>query len=429
MRTVSSDPLLESLRAAVEAAPTDVTLRLHFAEVLLSRGERHEAIRQAAIILQHDPDNVAALHILTTPRPAGSPSEAAAPEAAAADTPAKSPSDRPELTPDEVDETVRQLEAQLEGVIPPLFVNDEASTVSPPPAPPESAFSAESAGLRLDDVGGMTDVKAALEAGFLAPLRNPELVKLYSKSLRGGLLLYGPPGCGKTFIARAVAGEMGAQFLAVSLAEVLDRWIGASERNVHDLFESARSQAPCVIFLDEVDAIGQKRTHLRNSGTRGTVNQLLSEMDGLQSSNEGVYVLAATNHPWDVDVALRRPGRFDRTILVLPPDEEARKAILRYHLRSRPVANINLGRLARQTDGYSGADLAYICESASERALLDSARTGNIRMIEMPDLEGAIKDVRPSIGPWFETAKNVVEFGNQDGMYDDLAKYLRKRRL
>jgi SpoVK/Ycf46/Vps4 family AAA+-type ATPase len=272
-------------------------------------------------------------------------------------------------------------------------------------------------------------VKARLEASVLAPLRNPELARLYGKSLRGGLLLYGPPGCGKTFIARAVAGEMGARFLAVSLADVLDMYIGQSERNVRELFDIARRNSPCVIFLDEIDALGQKRSQQRNSAARGTVNQLLSEMDGLSSNNEGVFVLGATNHPWDVDVALRRPGRFDRMLLVLPPDEAAREAILRYHLRERPIANIDASKLARKTDGLSGADLAYVCELASEKALLDSAQSGTVRMIEMRDLEAAVREVRPSIGPWLETARNVAQFANQDGTYDDLLAYLRRRRL
>jgi len=202
-------------------------------------------------------------------------------------------------------------------VIPPAFVDEEGVGTG--------AFDVEPAGLRLSDVGGMVEVKERLEAAFLAPLRNPDLVRLYGKSLRGGLLLYGPPGCGKTFIARAVAGEMGARFLAVSLAEILDMYVGQSERNVHELFETARRSAPCVVFLDEIDALGQKRSHLRNNAARGTVNQLLAELDGVQNLNEGVYVLGATNHPWDIDVALRRPGRFDRMLLVLPPDEEARQ--------------------------------------------------------------------------------------------------------
>jgi SpoVK/Ycf46/Vps4 family AAA+-type ATPase len=289
-------------------------------------------------------------------------------------------------------------------------------------------YDVEQVGIRLADVGGMVEVKARLEAAVLAPLKNPELVKLYGKSLRGGLLLYGPPGCGKTFIARAIAGEINARFISVSLADVLDMYIGKSEQNVHELFEVARANSPCVIFLDEVDALGQKRSQMRNSATRGTVNQLLTEMDGMSAGNDGVFVLGATNHPWDVDVALRRPGRFDRMVLVLPPDEPARDAILRYHLKHRPIANIDTAKIAKRTDGYSGADLAYICESAAERALIDSARSGTVRMIGMADLEAAAADVRPSIGPWMETARNVAEFGNESGVYDDLLAYLRRRR-
>jgi SpoVK/Ycf46/Vps4 family AAA+-type ATPase len=277
-------------------------------------------------------------------------------------------------------------------------------------------------------VGGLADVKKRLDASFLAPLRNPELRALYGKSLRGGLLLYGPPGCGKTFLAKAVAGELGAAFLHVSLADVLDMYIGQSERNVKELFEVARSSAPCVLFLDELDAIGQKRSLTRNSGMRTTVNQLLTELDGVGSDNEGVFVLAATNHPWDVDPALRRPGRLDRTLLVLPPDLDAREAILRTHLRERPVERIDTRKLAKATDGFSGADLAHLCESASENALMDSVGSGTVRMIGMRDFDRALAEIRPSIGPWLETARNVALYANASGEYDDLAKWLRKQR-
>ncbi len=385
----------------MDATPDDIPLRVHLAELLAERGERADAVRHAGAVLQRDPNNQAALRLI-----AGTPTD---------ETPA------PE-TPDDTAETLLRMERELGDLVAPMFVE----------APPETgAFDgdAERSEIRLADVGGMADVKARLEAAFLAPLRNPELVKLYGKSLRGGLLLYGPPGCGKTFIARAVAGEMGARFLSVALADVLDMYIGQSERNLRELFDTARRNAPCVLFLDEIDALGQKRSHLRHSAGRGVVNQLLSEMDGLERDNDGVYVLGATNHPWDVDVALRRPGRFDRMLLVLPPDEPARRAIFQFHLRSRPIANIDLQKLARATDGYSGADLAHVCESAAEQALLDSARSGTVRMIEMPDLERAIREVHPSIQPWFETAKNVAQFANDGGSYDDLLAYLRARRM
>ena len=272
-------------------------------------------------------------------------------------------------------------------------------------------------------------MKQRLEAAFLAPMRNPDLRRLYGKSLRGGLLMYGPPGCGKTFIARAVAGELGARFLSVSFADVVDSMLGQSERNIHEIFAIARRNAPCVVFLDEVDAIGQKRTQLRNTPMRAVVNQLLLELDDVSGGNEGVFLLAATNHPWDVDSALRRPGRFDRMLLVLPPDQAARAAIFRYHLRERPVERIDTDRLAKRTEGYSGADIAHVCESAAEEALLDSVRTGNARMIGQADLESAVATVRPSLGPWFDAARNVAMFANEGGAYDDLATYLKKRRM
>jgi SpoVK/Ycf46/Vps4 family AAA+-type ATPase len=320
-----------------------------------------------------------------------------------------------------------QAEDELRDVLPAMFVG-EAGSVSAG-VDEARAYDPEHTGLTLADVAGLDEVKKRLEAAFLAPMRNPELRKLYGKSLRGGLLLYGPPGCGKTFIARAVAGELGARFITVSFADLIDMFVGRSERNIHELFEVARRNAPCVIFLDEVDAIGQKRSQLRNTPMRSAVNQLLLELDDVASDNTGVFLLAATNHPWDVDSALRRPGRFDRTLLVLPPDAPAREGVFRYHLRDRPVAGIDLAKLSRLTDGYSGADIAHICETAAERALLDSVQRGEPRLIGQADLEAAAAEVRPSLGTWFETARNVALFANEGGAYDDLVAYLRKRRL
>jgi SpoVK/Ycf46/Vps4 family AAA+-type ATPase len=398
------ESLLTSLEAAVAARPDDVALRLHLADLLLAAGRSADAVRHAATALIHDPESDSARALMARAMEPSSP-----PNRATQNQPA--PADEFNWT---------QAEEELGGVVPPMFVDDDDAGPAPSP------YDVVATGICLDDVGGMTEVKKRLNASFLAPLRNPELRNLYKKSLRGGLLLYGPPGCGKTFLARAVAGELQARFLSVSLADVLDMYIGNSEKNVKELFEVARASAPCVLFLDELDAIGQKRTLTRNSGMRTTVNQLLTELDGIGTDNEGVYVLGATNHPWDVDPALRRPGRLDRTLLVLPPDQEAREAILRYHLRDRPVENIDVRRIAKRTAGFSGADLAHICDTASEHALMSSAESGEVRMIGMADIEAALAEVRPSIGPWLETARNVALFANQSGEYDELAKYLRR---
>jgi SpoVK/Ycf46/Vps4 family AAA+-type ATPase len=425
--------VLDSLRKAIDAMPDDVPLRLHLATMLLQAGQRDEAVRQLGAVLQRDPGNAQALSLLTDP---GGPREPGPPQAtadAAVQPTEPGPGDPGQDSGGKGSGSPydwSQAEDELRDVLPAMFVGDGDAADSASAGIEEAdAYDAEHTHLTLADVAGMTEVKQRLEAAFLAPMRNPELRRLYGKSLRGGLLLYGPPGCGKTFIARAVAGELGARFIAVSFADIIDMFVGQSERNIHELFEIARRNAPCVVFLDEVDAIGQKRSQLRHTPMRSAVNQLLLELDDISGNNEGVFLLAATNHPWDVDSALRRPGRFDRTLLVLPPDASAREGVFRYHLKDRPVAGIDLAKLAKQTDGYSGADIAHICETAAERALMDSVRLGEPRMIGTPDLETAIAEVKPSLGAWFDTARNVALFANEGGTYDDLAAYLRKRRL
>ncbi|HUA40670.1 MAG TPA: ATP-binding protein [Streptosporangiaceae bacterium] len=424
------DPaLLASLRRAVEAMPTDVGLRLHLATLLLDAGQQDEAIREAGAVLQLDPANAGALALITGARAPAT--DQGADQRVDQGARAGSEAARPDFD-------WKAAESELADVLPPRFVSSDGAALSGPDGGSDAddgagqldlPFDVEHSTLRLADVAGMKEVKERLEAAFLAPMRNPELRRLYGKSLRGGLLMYGPPGCGKTFIARAVAGELGARFLAVSFADIVDSMLGQSERNIHELFGLARRSAPCVVFLDEVDAIGQKRTQLRHTPMRAVVNQLLLELDDMTGSNEGVFVLAATNHPWDLDSALRRPGRFDRTLLVLPPDQPAREAIFRFHLRDRPVERVDPDRLAKLTDGYSGADIAHTCESAAELALLDSVRRGEARMIGQADLEAAIRDVRPSLSPWFDAARNVALFANEGGAYDDLAAYLKKKRL
>jgi SpoVK/Ycf46/Vps4 family AAA+-type ATPase len=207
--------------------------------------------------------------------------------------------------------------------------------------------------VKLADVAGMEDVKARLEVSLLGPIRNPELMRAYKISARGGLLLYGPPGCGKTFLAKAVSGELDANFYPIGISDVLQQYLGNSERAVHEIFEVARRNAPCVLFFDELDALGMRRANMRgDSGHRTVVNALLAETDPATADNTGVYVIGATNAPWDVDPALRRPGRFDRVIFVGLPDSDARAEIVRIHLRDRPVAGIDLKSIAVRTDGF-----------------------------------------------------------------------------
>ena len=325
--------LIESLTAAVRAAPDDLTLRLHLAGLLVDADRGAEAVEHVATVLAtEDPSRREARALMA--RADGRRGRVEALRDGSRDAPPSHRTTRLRRSRD-LRLARRRVRARRDG-------RARCSSTARTDEPGPSAYDVERAGVRLADVGGLTEVKKRLEASFLAPLRNPELRALYGKSLRGGLLLYGPPGCGKTFLAKAVAGELGAAFMHVSLADILDMYIGQSERNVKELFEVARTSAPCVLFLDELDAHRPEAlAHRAAPGRATTVNQLLTELDGVGSDNEGVFVLAATNHPWDVDPALRRPGRLDRTLLVLPPDRDAREAILRTHLRERPVEGID----------------------------------------------------------------------------------------
>ena len=432
------DPsVIAAIESAVNADPENVELRQHLASLLVKAGRTQEGLDHAQKILATRPDHVGALTCAAeAAERLGDPQRAAGYRriafALSAGQGAKDWAD--EGTP-RVDEG-----KSLEDGLAEAFGRDEGSEKDEKKgkvvplrlaegAQPEGVWEAESTDLKLSDVAGMEEVKRRLNLSLLAPLKNPEMMRLYGKSLRGGLMLYGPPGCGKTFIARAVAGEMGAKFIAVGLSDVLDMYLGQSERNLRDIFESARRNAPCVLFIDEIDALGRKRSLQRHSAGRDVVNQLLSEMDSIGNDNRGVFILAATNHPWDVDTALRRPGRFDRTLLVLPPDAPAREAILRYHLGTRPAEGIDLRWVAEKTDGLSGADLAHLCESAVELAMEDSLKSGTARPVRQNDFKRSLKEIKPSTRPWFDMARNYALFSNEGGVYDDLLDYLRAKRM
>jgi SpoVK/Ycf46/Vps4 family AAA+-type ATPase len=279
--------------------------------------------------------------------------------------------------------------------------------------------------IRFADVGGMESLKEEIRLKIIYPLEHRELYAAYGKSIGGGILMYGPPGCGKTHLARATAGEIKAGFISVGINDVLDMWLGNSERNLHDLFEQARQNSPCVLFFDEVDALGARRSDMQHSAGRHLINQFLAEMDGVKASNEGVLILAATNAPWHVDPAFRRPGRFDRVLFVPPPDAAARAAVLTILLRGKPAAQIDDAQVAKKTEGFSGADLKAVVDQAIEAKLREAMKVGRPSPLSTADLVAAAGRLRPTTKEWFSTARNHALYANQGGMYDDILKYLK----
>ena len=278
----------------------------------------------------------------------------------------------------------------------------------------------------FDDIGGMEDVIERIRMNIIYPFKNPAVFQKFNRKPGGGILMYGPPGCGKTHIARATAGECGAAFISIAITDILSKWLGESEQRLHRYFETARRRAPTVIFIDEIDAIGISRSDA-SATMAPIVNVLLTEMDGLPAGNENVMVLAATNSPWRVDSALRRPGRFDRVLFVPPPDEAAREAILKIRLRDLPAESLDLKKLARITDRFSGADLRAVVERASEKAIYEEMQTGRPGKLTQRLLLDAIKDSRPSTNEWLEVARSYATYANRTGLYDDLVAFFEKQ--
>lgn len=282
--------------------------------------------------------------------------------------------------------------------------------------------------VNFDDIGGMDAVKKEIDLKIIKPLLHPELYKAYGKKVGGGILLYGPPGCGKTFIAKATAGQVHAKFISVGLNDILDMWIGNSEKNLHEIFELARNNTPCVLFIDEIDALGASRSDMKQSSGRHLINQFLQELDGIDSNNDGVLIIGATNTPWNLDPAFRRPGRFDRIVFVSPPDVASRESILKLKLKNKPIGNIDYQSIAKKTENYSGADLDALIDIAIEQKLEASFTDGIPKPIDTADLITALKKHKPSTQEWFMTAKNFAMFSNESGLYDDILTYLKIKK-
>ena len=267
--------------------------------------------------------------------------------------------------------------------------------------------------VKWDEVGGLEDVKQQLKETVEWPLTNPEGFERLGIKPPRGLLLYGPPGNGKTLIAKAIATESAANFIAIKGPEVMSKWVGESEKKLREVFRKAKQVSPCIVFLDELDALAPTRgTGGDNNVSDRLVDQLLTSMDGLENM-EGVITIGATNRPEVIDSALLRPGRFDRMILVGEPDEDARKKILKIHTKSVPLKNVKLGVLAKKMVGYTGADIEGVVREA---AILALRKDHKAKEVTMKHFEEALELVVPSI------TEDTVKY------YEEIGKRLRRSR-
>jgi SpoVK/Ycf46/Vps4 family AAA+-type ATPase len=448
------DALLAGLREALVVSPDNVPLRKHYADALLSHGRPEEAEREYRAALQRSPQEPPLkLGLARAFEAQGKSGEAVVVLETITRGDDALPAARVLLArllarQGKVEEAVRQYKnavradrsvkddqlAATLGITPDDVVPEATQEVvdgrvrasfEGDADPADTSNVVERPKIKFADVGGLADLKDEIRMKIIHPLQHPELFKAYGKRIGGGILMYGPPGCGKTYLARATAGEINASFLAVGINDVLDMWIGNSERNLHALFEQARRNRPCVLFFDEVDALAASRVDMRTSAGRHLINQFLSELDGVESDNDGLLILAATNAPWHVDPAFRRPGRFDRILFVPPPDAPGRAAILRAMLKGKPQQDVDFDAVAKKSDGYSGADLKAVIDLTIEAKLRDAMKTGRPEPITTKDLVRAAGNVRPSTREWFATAKNYALYANQGGAYDDVMKYLK----
>jgi len=290
-----------------------------------------------------------------------------------------------------------------------------------------SVFMIEKPNTRFRDVAGMKGVKEEIKKAIVYPFEHPNLYRIYGKRSGEGILLYGPPGCGKTLIARAAAGELGVSFLSIKVSDILSKWVGESEKNIQLLFEQAYTKSPSIIFIDELDAIGGKRGGSSEGPTRRLVNELLAQMDGIEGTRDKVLILAATNEPWSIDPALRRPGRFTKLIFVPPPDTIARKEIIKIYLKERPIdKDIDYDRLAAITQNYSAADIRQICDEAADIPLRAAMRGNKIRKIGMDDLEAAIKRRKPSLLSWVRLSTKRMEYEMETEIFEEMSAYLKE---
>jgi transitional endoplasmic reticulum ATPase len=253
--------------------------------------------------------------------------------------------------------------------------------------------------LRFDDVAGLDDVKQDLRLKMIYPFEHAELAEKFGIRPGGGVLMFGPPGTGKTMLAKATAGEIDATFFNISPADMLSKWVGEAEQNIKKLFDAAAAEPRSIIFIDEIEALVPARRDEGSSVMQRVVPQLLQEVEGFgKRAGRPLLLMGATNVPWQLDPAILRPGRFDEKIYIPLPDLAGRRKMLELYLSHRPLAgDVNLDTFAAELEGYSGADIKYLCDRAATIPFLQSVATGTEGQITMTILTDVRKDTPPSV--------------------------------
>ena len=281
---------------------------------------------------------------------------------------------------------------------------------------------AEKPNIRFKDIAGLDDVKERIKETIVYPFKNPEHYQYYDVPTGGGILLYGPPGCGKTMMAAAAAAECDAMFISIKISDIKDKYVGESEKRIKEVFKLAREHERAIIFFDEMDALATDRSDSSQGHEKSLVNELLAQMDGVDTKGSNKYlILAATNIPWAIDTALRRAGRFDNSIYIPEPDIAARNKLFEINLKNKPVSkNVNLGELAKRTEGFASAEINQICKEAARIPLRDAIKGKSRREIAMADFEKVIDGMQTILASWYPKALKELVKGDEQEAFKDL---------
>ncbi len=286
----------------------------------------------------------------------------------------------------------------------------------------EKPFQPSKSSRTFQHVAGMETVKEEIRLKIIAPLKFPEVFAQYGKNAGGGILMYGPPGCGKSLMAEATAGEAGVPFFHVKASSLKSKYVGETEQNITRLFEEARKHEAAILFFDEFEALGSDRSKASFDFERNFVSQLLTELDGVGAKDQRLLVIAATNLPWEIDLALRRDGRFGTVLFIPPPDAEARRELLQNLLKSCPSHGIDIEELVTKTEGFSGAEIKGIVDRAKDIPLKEFLKTKKLRPVFHADMLANLKKVHPTAKKWFSDAKQKLKTAVDDPLFEDMSR-------